>query len=56
MQDNNKKILILQIVYWLHFYHTTKYMTSTPTNIDGKQRKNFQSHCTINAYLKEATK
>ena len=38
MQDNNEKMLILQIVYWLHIYYTIKYITSTPKNTHGKQR------------------
>jgi hypothetical protein len=56
MQDNNEKMLILQIVYWLHIYHTTKYITSTPTNTHGKQRNNFQSQCTTNASIFEENK
>jgi hypothetical protein len=56
MQHNNKKLLMLQIVYWLYIYHTTKYITSTPTNTDGKQRNNFQSQSTTNGSIFEENK
>jgi hypothetical protein len=42
--------------YWLYIYHTTKYITSTPTNTDRKQRNNVRSQGTTNGSILEENK